>query len=240
MVLDGLESQLKQHLGVGKSKKFMINVVRYADDFVITGASPEVLESVVKPWVEQFLAVRGLRLSPEKTRVVHIDQGFDFLGWNFRKYDGTLLIKPSKKNVKAFYGKVKEVIESSKTVKQEDLILKLNPMLRGWALYHQPVVAKQAYGRMDRRVFIKLWRWAKRRHPNKSLTWVQKRYFRTIGDRGWVFVATITEESGEKREIELYSLASTPIERHKKVSGVTIPSILPWKKWAKSCVWSGC
>lgn len=219
MVLDGLEAQLKQYLGVGKSKKFMVNVVRYADDFVITGASPEVLENEIKPWVEQFLAVRGLRLSPEKTRIVHIDQGFDFLGWSFRKYDGKLLIKPAKKNVKAFYGKVKEVIESSKTARQEDLIRKLNPMLRGWALYHQPVVAKQAYGRMDRKVFLKLWRWAKRRHPNKSLEWVRKRYFRTTGDRSWVFVTTITEENEAKREVELYSLASTPIERHKKVNG---------------------
>ncbi|KEA23390.1 hypothetical protein BH79_31475 [Pseudomonas aeruginosa C0324C] len=76
-----------------RAKKLKVNVVRYADDFVITGASPEVLENEVKPWVEQFLATRGLRLSLKKTRIVHIDEGFDFLGWNFRKYDGTLLIK---------------------------------------------------------------------------------------------------------------------------------------------------
>ncbi|MGV8637578.1 reverse transcriptase domain-containing protein, partial [Pseudomonas aeruginosa] len=122
LVLDGLESQLKQHLGVTKAKKLKINVVRYADDFVITGTSREVLETEVRPWVEQFLAVRGLQLSLEKTRVVHIKEGFDFLGWNFRKYDGKLLIKPSKKNVKAFYSKVREVISTSKTVRQEDLI----------------------------------------------------------------------------------------------------------------------
>ncbi|MCS8315802.1 group II intron reverse transcriptase/maturase, partial [Pseudomonas aeruginosa] len=83
----------------------------------------------------------GLQLSLEKTRVVHIKEGFDFLGWNFRKYDGKLLIKPSKKNVKAFYSKVREVISTSKTVRQEDLIRQLNPILRGWAFYHQPVVA---------------------------------------------------------------------------------------------------
>ncbi|MEZ3184857.1 group II intron reverse transcriptase/maturase [Pseudomonas sp. LM13] len=219
VVLDGLESQLKQHLSVTRAKKLKVNVVRYADDFVITGTSPEVLENEVKPWVEQFLAIRGLQLSPEKTQIVHIDQGFDFLGWSFRKYQGKLLIKPSKKNVKAFYSKVKEVIESSKTARQEDLIRVLNPMLRGWALYHQPVVAKQAYSRMDSRVFLKLWRWAKRRHPNKSLEWVQKRYFRTTGDRNWVFATMATEESGAKREIALYPLAGTPIERHKKVSG---------------------
>ena len=219
LALDGLESLLKQYLGVVRAKKLKVNVVRYADDFVITGASPEVLENEVKPWVEQFLATRGLRLSLKKTQITHIDEGFDFLGWNFRKYDGTLLIKPSKKNVKAFYSKVREVIDSHKTVKQEDLIRMLNPKLRGWALYHQPVVAKQAYSQMDNRVFIKLWRWAKRRHPNKSLDWVRKKYFRTSGDRSWVFATTVIDEAGNKRETELYSLASTPIERHKKVSG---------------------
>lgn len=219
MVLDGLETQLKQHLGVTRAKKLKVNVVRYADDFVITGTSPEVLENEVKPWVEQFLAIRGLRLSPEKTQIVHIDQGFDFLGWSFRKYGGTLLIKPSKKNVKAFYCKVKEVIDTHKTVRQEDLIRLLNPILRGWALYHQPVVAKQAYSRMDYRVFLKLWRWAKRRHPNKSLEWIKKRYFRSQDGWNWVFATTILEEDGTNRDIALYSLASTPIERHKKVSG---------------------
>ncbi|EPL9726990.1 group II intron reverse transcriptase/maturase, partial [Pseudomonas aeruginosa] len=219
LALDGLETLLKEYLGVTRAKKLKVNVVRYADDFVITGASPEVLENEVKPWVEQFLATRGLRLSLKKTRIVHIDEGFDFLGWNFRKYDGTLLIKPNKKNVKAFYSKIREAIDSHKTVKQEDLIRLLNPKLRGWALYHQPVVAKQAYSRMDHRVFIKLWRWAKRRHPNKSLDWVRKKYFRTSGDRSWVFATTVVDADGGKREVELYSLASTPIERHKKVSG---------------------
>jgi RNA-directed DNA polymerase len=219
MALDGLETQLKQYLGVTRARKLKINVVRYADDFVITGNSKEVLESEIRPWVEQFLAVRGLQLSPEKTHIVHTDQGFDFLGWNFRKYDGKLLIKPSKKNVKAFYHKVKEVIDANKMAKQEYLIRLLNPILKGWALYHQPVVAKQAYSRMDNLLFYALWRWAKRRHPNKSLQWIGMKYFRTQGSRSWVFATTMLEENGTKKEVALYSLASTPIERHRKVSG---------------------
>ncbi len=219
MALDGLETQLRQHLGVARSKKLKINVVRYADDFVITGNSPEVLGAEVKPWVEQFLATRGLRLSTEKTHITHIDQGFDFLGWNFRKYNGKLLIKPSKKNAQAFYRKVKEAIDNHKSSRQVDLIRLLNPMLRGWANYHQPVVAKQAYSRMDYKIFLRLWRWAKRRHPNKSLQWIRTSYFRSIGDQSWVFSATDVDENGGKKEIALYSLASTPIERHKKTSG---------------------
>jgi RNA-directed DNA polymerase len=84
---------------------------------------------------------------------VSIDEGFDFLGWNFRKYSGTLLIKPSRKNAQAFYRKVKEVISANKTVKQEVIIRLLNPMLRGWAQYHSPVVAKEAFSKMQSRVF---------------------------------------------------------------------------------------
>ncbi|CRM84507.1 group II intron reverse transcriptase/maturase [Pseudomonas sp. 8 R 14] len=219
LVLDGLESQLKQHLGVTKAKKLKINVVRYADDFVITGSSKELLENEIKPWVEQFLALRGLQLSPEKTHVVHIDEGFDFLGWSFRKYSGKLLIKPSKKNVGTFYRKVKTVIDTNKMATQHYLIKLLNPILKGWALYHQPVVAKQAYSRLDHLLFRALWRWAKRRHPKKSLEWVKKKYFRTRESRDWVFATTVVEESGSIRTVELYSLAGTPIERHKKVSG---------------------
>jgi len=219
MTLDGLETQLKQHLGVTKAKKLKINVVRYADDFVITSDSKEVLENEVRPWIEHFLAVRGLQLSPEKTHVTHIEKGFDFLGWNFRKYDGKLLIKPSKKNAKAFYRKVKEVICTNKAVSQEDLIRLLNPMLRGWALYHQPVVAKKAYSRMDFQIFQAIWRWARRRHANKSLDWIRKKYFQTVDGRNWVFCTTLLTEAGDKKEIRLYTLEATPIERHRKISG---------------------
>ena len=92
VTLNGLERELTAHLGarfgIVKAKKLKINVVRYADDFVITGDSQEVLANEVRPWVEAFLAVRGLQLSEEKTRITHIDDGFDFLGWNFRKYSG--------------------------------------------------------------------------------------------------------------------------------------------------------
>lgn len=85
LALDGLETQLKKHLGVTRAKKSKVHVVRYADDFVITADTPELLEREIRPWVEEFLSHRGLELSPEKTRVISIHEGFDFLGWNFRK-----------------------------------------------------------------------------------------------------------------------------------------------------------
>ena len=223
MALNGLESKLVEHLGakLGKTKaqKLKVNVVRYADDFVITGISKEMLESEVKPWVESFLTERGLTLSTEKTRIVHVDDGFDFLGWNFRKYSGTLLIKPSKKNAQTFYSKAKEVISSHKTVRQEMLIRLLNPMLRGWANYHSPVVAKAAFSRMDHLLFRAIWRWCRRRHPKKNARWVRKKYFRSEGARHWVFATTATAKDGKEKKVVLYKLPDTPIRRHKKVKG---------------------
>jgi len=92
----------------------LVNLVRYCDDFVITGRSKELLEQDVKPLVERFLAERGLRLSPEKTVITSIAEGFDFLGWNVRKYNGKLLIKPSRKSVQSIQRKVRERINVNK------------------------------------------------------------------------------------------------------------------------------
>ena len=223
VTLNGLESGLHAHLrermGKTKAAGLKVNVVRYADDFVITGSSKELLEEEVKPWVEGFLKERGLELSMEKTRIVHINEGFDFLGWNFRKYTETLLIKPSKKNEQTFYRKVKEVISGNKTKRQGDLIILLNKKLRGWANYHSPVVAKEAFSRMDHLIHRAIWRWAKRRHPNKRVDWVRKKYFHSVELRNWVFAGPGMDRHGRWRQATLYTLADTPIRRHQKVKG---------------------
>jgi RNA-directed DNA polymerase len=223
VTLNGLERELSAHLGakfgIVKATKLKVNVVRYADDFVITGDSKELLEREIRPWIEAFLAVRGLQLSEEKTRITHIDQGFDFLGWNFRKYSGKLLIKPNKKNVQTFYRKVADTISGNKAVKQVDLIKLLNPMLRGWAQYHCPVVAKEADSRMEYLVFRRLWWWSKRRHPKKNADWVRKKYFHTVGERNWVFAAPVVWKDGSKGLFELYQTSGTVIKRHTKIKG---------------------
>lgn len=223
VTLNGLESGLHAHLrermGKTKAAGLKVNVVRYADDFVITGSSKELLEEEVKPWVEGFLKERGLELSMEKTRIVHISEGFDFLGWNFRKYSGKMLIKPSKKNEQSNYCKVKEVISSNKTVRQYDLIDLLNPILRGWANYHSPVVAKMAFNRMDHLIHRAIWRWAKRRHPNKRVDWVRKKYFHSVELRNWVFAGPGKDWYGRWLHATLQTLADTPIRRHQKVKG---------------------
>jgi len=124
MALDGLEGLFAEAFpaqsrnGVGNPKA---HLVRYADDFIITSSSQELLEGEVRPLVETFLRSRGLELSERKTRVTHIDQGFDFLGQNLRKYRGKLVIKPAA-NVKACADKIRETIRANKTATQQALI----------------------------------------------------------------------------------------------------------------------
>lgn len=228
VTLNGLETQLKRHLanklGVTKAKDTKVQCVRYADDFVILAASKELLEEEVKPWVEQFLSVRGVALSCEKTRITHITEGFDFLGWNFRKYvpksyrrKTKLLIKPARKNVATFYRKVREIIKGSGSMTQEALIGQLNPVLKGWCQYHLPVVAKQTFSKLDNLIFWRIWRWAKRRHPKKSADWIRNKYFRSIGGQNWVFAYSYKTGNGEQALRRLYRLSTPNIERHKRL-----------------------
>jgi len=234
MTLDGLEAMLGEKFPRAKSSGLKMNMVRYADDFIITGNSKEWLEQEVKPAVVEFLAERGLVLSPEKTKITHIREGFDFLGWNIRKYDGKLLMKPSKANVKAHLDKIREVIKANKTAKQANLIRLLNPILRGWANYHSHVVAKETFARVDTDVWSMLWRWAVRRHPNKGARWVKEKYFKTRGARNWVFAVTEKQEDGTQRELTLLQESDTPIQRHIKIRANANPHDPEWEHYFES------
>jgi len=141
----------------------------------------------------------------EKTLITHIDQGFDFLGWNFRKYKGKLLIKPSSKSIGNVTQKMSDMIKKGKAWKQEDLIGALNPIITGWTNYHQSVVSKETFSKLDNMVWNMLWRWAKRRHPKKSKSWIANRYWHKEGTRKWVF-------STEKNKLKRFS--DTKIVRH--------------------------
>lgn len=236
MALNGLEAGLLKHLGatVGASqaKRLKVNVIRYADDFVVTGNSQELLGTVVRPWIEGFLAQRGLQLSPQKTHITHIDQGFDFLGWNFRKYRDVLLIKPSRRNVSAFYGRVREFIQGRLHARQENLLRELNPILRGWANYHAPVVAKATFSRLDHLIYWRLSRWARRRHPRKSPAWCAQRYWLRCDDRT-EFAAHWKADDGARRTTRLYRLADTAIVRHRKVKGDYNPFDPSWEAYGE-------
>src|SRR5215469_14035707 len=147
--LDGLERILKDKYPTGALKSFgglcpSVNFIRYADDFVITGRTKELLEGKVRPIVEKFLQERGLELSPTKTVITHVEKGFDFLGQHVRRYpNGKLLIKPSKKNVGTFLKGIRRIIKDAHGVPAADLIDQLNPKIRGWANYHRHVVSKR-------------------------------------------------------------------------------------------------
>jgi RNA-directed DNA polymerase len=153
LTLDGLEPLLKESFRKkqiqGKLYNQKVNFVRYADDFIITGSSRELLENEVKPLVERFLLDRGLELSPEKTCITHIEQGFDFLGQNLRRHGGKLLITPARKNMQAFLNKVREAVRQNGNAKQESLIRLLNPILHGWANYHRHISASAAYRKAE-------------------------------------------------------------------------------------------
>lgn len=227
LALDGMERMLDQNFkkrayrenGVMKYSNPKVNFIRYADDFIITGNSKELLENEVKPLVENFLKERGLELSPEKTKITHINDGFDFLGWNFRKYDSKLLIKPSKESVKSILGKVKEILDSNKTAKTENVISLLNPVITGWANYHKGTVAKDIFSYVDYQIWIKTWKWAERRHPNKGKGWIKEKYFKTIDNRNWVF----SGECQDGQSIRLAAMADFTIERHIKIQANANP-----------------
>lgn len=224
----GLQDFLNHKFGIAATKREKVNVVRYADDFVVTGNSKELLETTVKPWIEEFLRERGLELSQEKTRIVHIDQGFDFLGWNFRKYSGKMLIKPSNKNVKMFYDKVSEIIKSWHSKSPESLIAKLNPVLRGWAEYHKGVVAKATFSKLDHLIYWRLMRWGLRRHPRKTRKWVLERYWTRMNDR-WDFGGGRNKKRDKTIGTALLNkLADTPIVRHMKIKGDYNPYDPDW------------
>lgn len=238
ITLNRLEMELMQFLrdalGTRLAKRAKVNVVRYADDFVVTGDSKELLETIVQPWVVEFLRERGLTLSMEKTRIVHIEKGFDFLGWNFRKYGGKLLIKPSQKNVKTFYGKVKEIIATSLSVPTETLIQRLNPVLKGWAQYHKGVVAKQTFSKVDHLIYWRLMRWGKRRHPRKTAGWVYSHYWKQCGSRKQF--AGLQDDpfgGGGRIPYPLYTLADMKIVRHVKVKGDYNPFHPDWQAYGE-------
>jgi RNA-directed DNA polymerase len=228
--LDGLERLLQEKYPAGKRLKSLggekpcVNLVRYADDFVITSKSKELLAGEIKPLVEQFLQERGLELSPTKTVITHVEHGFDFLGQSVRRYpNGKLFIKPSKKNVGTFLKGIRRIIKDAHGVSAADLIDQLNPKIRGWANYHRHVVSKRTFGHVDCNIFSSLWQWARRRHPNKSPRWFKPKYFDRRGNRDWSFFGETCDDEGRPTKVWLYYAKSTPIKRHVKVKGEANP-----------------
>ena len=233
LALNGLGSGLEKKVKTSRYEKgrgevkTKLHTVCYADDFIVTGKSRELLEEEVLPEIRQFMRARGLELSEEKTRIIHMEEGFDFLGQNIRKYKGKVLIKPSKKNVKSFLEEIRKVIRKHWTIKQEDLIAILNPKLRGWANYHRHAVSKETYSYVDFQVYKAIWKWCRRRHNNKGKWWISERYFHSHEGRNWVFGV----ETKEKGWTELYRTSDTKIIRHKKIQKEANPYAEEWQSY---------
>ena len=195
-----------------------------ATRLIITGNTENLLSSRVKPIIVQFLKERGLELSAEKTRISHINDGFNFLGFNIRKYKDKLLIKPSKSGIISVKQKIKDIIIANKAAKTDNLIAKLNPLIRGWGNYYRHVVSQHAFDKIDSAMWEMTWQWAKRRHPNKSLIWIKSKYFQRKGPKNWVF----REKNGK---LELLSMSSIPIRRHIKIKANANPYDPHWKEY---------
>jgi RNA-directed DNA polymerase len=227
MTLDGLESAIKMRV----SETAKVHVIRYADDFIVTGDSKEILQEKVIPAIQDFLQERGLNLSAEKTKITRIEDGFDFLGQNLRKYGDKLIITPAKCSVKAIIAKTTEIIKANLGQPTWKMIQELNSAIRGWANYHRHVCSKRTFAYVDCCIFNNLWRWLRQRHPNKRVQWIRKRYFRTAGSRNWVFFARYSTETGDSRCLDLLGANTIKIVRHVKIRSEANPYDKDWKQY---------
>jgi RNA-directed DNA polymerase len=222
IVLDGMERQFGAEDKNGQpitppkraGRNRGISLIRYADDVLGTAPRREVLESEVEPRMEQFLAERGLTVNAAKTRIVHREEGFNFLGFTIRRLHGKLLIRPQKEKVQGHLREIKELLDNHKQMTQEDLVRLLNPVIRGWANYYRHVVSSATFRYLTYRYWQMLWQWAKRRHPNKSKRWIREKYFKSVGLRNWVF---------GNDEVTLFNPTDIKITRYIKVQGRASP-----------------
>ncbi len=235
--LDGLEHRLRKafpHRGKGseRGKAAQVHLVRYADDFIITGNSYELLATNVKPIVESFLQERGLELSSEKTWITHLTDGFDFLGQNIRRYpNGKLLIKPARKSIRTLLARVREIIREHLGGAAHQLITRLNPLIRGWANYHRHVVSKRIFARLDDRIFRLLWQWARARHPRKGRRWIKRKYFERVGTRDWWFFGAPSDRKERFAHLRLFHASSVKIVRHVLVKSDVNPYDPCWASY---------
>ena len=193
MVLNGLERVLGMTFYSTKSgtitkakNRHKVNLIRYADDMIITADTKETAENIKQMLIE-FLEKRGLELSEEKTLITHISDGFSFLGWTFRKFGDKFKAQPSKGSVQSIVDKVHKIFRKGRSWTQDGIIREINPILRGWSNYHSIVSVSRTFSKIDNTIFNMCYAWAKRRHPKESRTKVVRKYWYQIGPRKWVF-----------------------------------------------------
>jgi RNA-directed DNA polymerase len=235
MALDGLERVAKRSVPwyiAGTGMRTGVNVIRYADDFVITGKTQQLLESKVLPAVRSFLMQRGLTLSAQKTRIVYIEQGFDFLGQRVRKTrHGKFLITPTRKAVKGLQATVRRALQALCGEDIWTVIRRLNLIIRGWCNYHRHVCSSRIFQVIDSWLFWEIKRWLHRRHPNKGRRWIMKRYYRLHHGRRWTFHAARLNKDGKKEYLDLLFAGRTRIVRHVKIQAKANPYEPGWQNY---------
>jgi len=200
-----------------------IDLVRYADDFVVLHEDKEVIEES-KRFISKWLEIRGLTLSEEKTKIVHSTEGFDFLGHHIRHYENRIKgiykcqllngtpteqrrakathvfrVEPTKVKIQGHYREISDTIWKMKAATPSELIGVLQPKISGWANFYKTVHSSEAFGKLDTLIWKRLYQWACRRHPNKGKKWIANKYFCTINGRKWTFAEI--KGKGKDREI---------------------------------------
>jgi RNA-directed DNA polymerase len=235
--LDGLQRLLAERFArmPKGQRRPKVHLVRYADDFLITGTSKGLLRDQVQPLVAQFLNERGLELSHEKTQITHVEEGFDFLGQNVRRYRcGKVLTKPSKENVKAFLSKIKETIDNSGSMTAGELIQRLNQQIKGWTMYHRYAASKRTFVYVDHRIFQMVWHWCRRRHQKKNAKWLKTNYFPPDGHRQWIFTGWLKGRKGQRYPIRLMTAAQVKIIRYVKIQSAVNPYDSTWELYLEA------
>ena len=223
MALSGLEGLVRSTNRTQQGKE-KINMIAYADDFVVTAASKELLENKVKPTLVGALAKVGLELSPTKTKITPIEDGFDFLGFNVRKYkDEKLLIKPSKASIKGFLQDIKTVIKKGVAQPTEVLIYELNSRLAGWVNYYRTAVSSKVFKKVDHEIVCSLLRWGYKRHARKGKMWIVNKYFTTYGGDKWRFHCIVKDKDGNSKQLYMKKASDTKIRRHVKIKSAATP-----------------
>ena len=211
--------------GAGDTRPDSPVVIRYADDLVACAHSREQAEQT-KARLAEWLAPRGLVFNDDKTKIVHLTEGFDFLGFNVRRYrNGKLLITPSPAAVKRLRKRLADEMRALRGSNAAAVIAALTPIIRGWAAYYRGVVSSKTFGELDDYAWKLTWRWAKRSHSGKPKGWVTDRYFGRFNkfrNDHWVFGNRAGRD--ERGNVPyLIKFAWTPIVRHQMVTGTASP-----------------
>jgi RNA-directed DNA polymerase len=229
IALHGIETAIQ---GAFSYKESVPQVIRYADDLVLLHATEAGVQKA-KRLLETELSTLGLELKPSKTRITHTLQsyqgqvGFDFLGWTVRQFKvgkthtgkNTVgkplgfktIIAPSQEAVKRHLEEMKVVMERNRHASQDKLIGELNRVNRGWANYHRRTVAAKTFQTCDQVLYLRLRRWAKRRHPNKGGHWIVNKYWHVDEGQGWHFrtqKVTLWKHSQRMRCVPFANLTS--------------------------------